>query len=346
MIILLLDDEDGCAGGEFRCNTGSTCVMMSYLCDGDNDCSDGSDERNCTKDGSSCLQGQFGCFDGTCIRRSFACDGDEDCPDGSDEKNCTSAVSTTPPESSVTEPTSCPNNGLRCADGVCIPASFVCDGEVDCPDGSEEVGCPSKTPATVPESVTRKMTSCPNSGFLCGTGVCIHDLFVCDGDEDCPDGSDEQNCSATTESQLHAKDAEPEQPVEKVAAGPDHANSAVLEHDHHHVRESHQDSMDLEKPQAETKQPEPAEKSAEPDEPQLSNTESVMLKSAPLPEPVPEPLPEQVKPNSTMVAQSRPKTVRLEQLERPVGSSAVTPTISIMLVHMFFIKHILCLVIN
>ena len=41
------DDYPGsCNYDEFKCNNGN-CVPKSYMCDGDNDCGDRSDERNC-----------------------------------------------------------------------------------------------------------------------------------------------------------------------------------------------------------------------------------------------------------------------------------------------------------
>merc|ERR1719266_330248 len=40
-------EEVMCESGEFRCSHGKKCIRNSWKCDGDNDCGDNSDERNC-----------------------------------------------------------------------------------------------------------------------------------------------------------------------------------------------------------------------------------------------------------------------------------------------------------
>ncbi|CAG4979463.1 unnamed protein product [Parnassius apollo] len=78
-----------CTSSEFRCKTGR-CIPMSWRCDNEKDCSDGSDEEpgTCMSQRSSCPEHKFVCTSGHCIPAAWHCDDAADCPDGSDEHQC------------------------------------------------------------------------------------------------------------------------------------------------------------------------------------------------------------------------------------------------------------------
>ena len=38
----------------------------------------------------------------------------------------------------------CPDGTYHCSNGRCVNAGFVCDGQNDCGDGSDELNCPSR----------------------------------------------------------------------------------------------------------------------------------------------------------------------------------------------------------
>ncbi|GFQ79330.1 gastric intrinsic factor [Trichonephila clavata] len=112
-----------CRTSQLSCTDRSKCINSNYVCDGDKDCKDGSDEIGC----DPCSHGQFRCADKKqCINSSSICNREKDCRDGSDESFCGP----------------CAYKQFRCVDGHhCIDSSRVCDGTKDCADGSDEIKC-------------------------------------------------------------------------------------------------------------------------------------------------------------------------------------------------------------
>ncbi|XP_075744890.1 terribly reduced optic lobes isoform X30 [Rhipicephalus microplus] len=135
-----------CKHDEATCQNGK-CVPRKYVCDGDYDCDDGSDEKNCAQP-SLCEPNEMQCDNKKCILKVYLCDGDDDCGDGTDERSCRDNIPGSP----------CRMGEYQCRSGdQCIPKSFHCDGEFDCQDKSDEIGCSPPTITQSPPEVVNAM---------------------------------------------------------------------------------------------------------------------------------------------------------------------------------------------
>ncbi|XP_055339064.1 uncharacterized protein LOC129588728 isoform X2 [Paramacrobiotus metropolitanus] len=196
-----------CYSDEFLCRKENRCVPHLVVCNGVQECQDGSDEANCT----DCLP-NFRCWSGACVPSGLVCDGVEDCSDGSDERDCSQSVCHAAGMFKCVTGY-CLENDNRC-DGVgdcfvmglpvdelncietdntctspnqftchqslrCIPLHWRCNGRIDCLSHEDEINC-----------------QCDAGKFSCkGGGGCIDARLRCNGVADCPDGySDEKDC--------------------------------------------------------------------------------------------------------------------------------------------------------
>lgn len=81
-----------CSPGHFRC-LDNTCISSKLICNGVDDCKDGSDESPITcKRVHTCASHEFKCANGHCIEESEVCDGENDCVDNSDENDCEDTI--------------------------------------------------------------------------------------------------------------------------------------------------------------------------------------------------------------------------------------------------------------
>ncbi|XP_013804776.1 MAM and LDL-receptor class A domain-containing protein 1 [Apteryx mantelli] len=86
-------------------------------------------------------------------------------------------------------PPTCSSDQFKCVYvQQCLPLTAKCNEAEDCVDGSDEMNCPTKTPAS------ESPGSCKQTEFLCPSKGCIPSFLKCDGVPDCQLHEDEIGC--------------------------------------------------------------------------------------------------------------------------------------------------------
>jgi len=214
-----------CPEDQFKCHTLPQCVDQLFVCDGHYDCHDSSDEYYCPeiRKHHACNPGHFMCKEGTCIPEVMQCDGEPDCMDGEDEAECQNVeiplqkIQVAGHEVSVKMDRECPAPNIRCNDTerTCIPARHFCDGEHDCLDGSDEVGCGIALEQHECKA-SEGMFACKAKNLYDTSIMCLHTDQLCDGLPHCPAGDDEGEFCGKKECEKYGCD----QKCMQLATGP------------------------------------------------------------------------------------------------------------------------------
>ncbi|CAI9722758.1 atrial natriuretic peptide-converting enzyme-like isoform X3 [Octopus vulgaris] len=197
-----------CPDNEMYCAATNTCISLSWKCDGENDCPNGEDEKDCGCHNSVTVKSIIMYYLGSCILLSWKCDGENDCPNGEDEKDC-DRVTTTQAPVTTTLSLDCQVNEMYCTyTNTCILLSWKCDGENDCPNGEDEKDCDIVTTTRAPVTTTQAPVTTTlsldcevNEMYCTSTKTCILLSWKCDGENDCPNGEDEKDCVIVTTTQ-------------------------------------------------------------------------------------------------------------------------------------------------
>ena len=180
----------------YQCEHGG-CIPLDKLCDGIADCLDSDDEQQCVPTfvsrpfGSSsenssiyyelCTQDSLQCkSQSTCYPVSAICH--YDLESSGSLAHC--ADGTHLGREAACEIATC-HRQFKCVNSYCIPTRMVCNGQINCPNGDDEI-CGAELGG---------LLSCPGHLKCSGTSFCVPPWEVCDGNVHCPHQDDEKFCN-------------------------------------------------------------------------------------------------------------------------------------------------------
>uniref|UniRef100_UPI00398E6337 very low-density lipoprotein receptor-like isoform X2 n=1 Tax=Pristiophorus japonicus TaxID=55135 RepID=UPI00398E6337 len=171
------EGDGGCNDDEFLCLNGR-CVSAAMVCNRRDDCSDQSDERNCSVSG--CGPHGFQCSkSAVCISEHRLCDGNQDCASGADESDdlC---------KDRAVQPAGCGDLEFLCGTGQCIELQSACDNFPDCSDGSDEANCNRNECLEANGKCSDYCWDLP-LGYECAcpAGFELINPFTCEDEDDC-----------------------------------------------------------------------------------------------------------------------------------------------------------------
>ncbi|CAF0984601.1 unnamed protein product [Rotaria magnacalcarata] len=117
-----LHNNRPCYQAHFECDFGSMCLDWRHICDGKQQCMNGTDEEYCDKlEFNECEDDEYRCANGMCIAEEYWLDTDYDCMDWTDEGGLAYSGFYCPFQTSMScDEHLCPYDQWSCGDGTCL----------------------------------------------------------------------------------------------------------------------------------------------------------------------------------------------------------------------------------